>query len=83
MRAIKFIAPSRAADADAGDCFVRPRGKAECLPGLINIGVQKAGTGELQTWLGAHTEVTVHGGETHFLTAVNRLCARKRKSVHC
>ena len=22
-----------------------------CLPALVNIGVQKAGTGELQTWL--------------------------------
>jgi hypothetical protein len=74
-RASRFLAPSLAADADAGDCFERPYGKVECLPGLLNIGVQKAGTGELQTWLGAHPQVTVHGGEAHFFDG--------RKPVAC
>ena len=30
------------------------------------LGVQKAGTGELQTWLGVHPQVLAHGGEVHF-----------------
>lgn len=57
--------PSGAGHADAGDCF-SSRGRISCLPGLVNIGVQKAGTGELQTWLSVHPRVTVHGGEAHF-----------------
>ena len=56
---------SGASRADAGDCFAS-HGHLSCLPSLINIGVQKAGTGELQVWLGVHPSVTVHGGEVHF-----------------
>ena len=67
MKASRFSPATRtaAARADAGDCF-EWRSHAACLPGMVNIGVQKAGTGELQTWLGVHPEVTVHGGEAHF-----------------
>ena len=61
--------PSAAARADAGSCFELGRRHAACLPSLINIGVQKAGTGELQTWLGAHPRVRVHVG-----AAVRRWC---------
>ena len=56
---------SGAGSADAGDCF-RCRRHVSCLPSLINIGVQKAGTGELQKWLSVHPAVKVHGGEAHF-----------------
>jgi len=52
--------------ADAGDCFIGEASTVCCLPGLVNVGVQKAGTGELQTWLGVHPAVKVHGGEVHF-----------------
>ena len=56
-----------AQSADAGDCFAAERdGGITCLPGMINIGVQKAGTGELQTWLSVHPLVKAHGGEVHF-----------------
>jgi hypothetical protein len=58
--------PSGAAHADAGDCFSGANDGIYCLPGLVNIGVQKAGTGELQTWLDKHPSVIVHGGEVHF-----------------
>lgn len=58
--------PTGAASADAGDCFRQSGGRVSCLPGLINIGVQKAGTGELQNWLAAHPSVMAHGGEVHF-----------------
>jgi len=68
-----FIAESAAAHAVAGDCFVDARGAPSsdsatvwCLPALVNIGVQKAGTGELRTWVGAHPSVHAHGGEVHF-----------------
>lgn len=67
--------PTRAANADAGDCFaVRPTtyGRLSCLPTVINIGVQKAGTGELQTWLGAHPHAIAHGGEVHFFDKLKR-----------
>ena len=70
--ATRFLAstPSAAAWADAGDCFEVSRGggatSLHCLPGLINIGVQKAGTGELQHWLDVHPAVVTHGGEVHF-----------------
>lgn len=30
------------------------------------LGVQKGGTGELQTWLASHPQVHVHGGEVHY-----------------
>ena len=63
-------APAAAARADAGDCFER-HGHALCLPSLVNIGVQKAGTGELQTWLGVHPQVHVHGGEVHFFDGLH------------
>jgi hypothetical protein len=75
---LSFAAASR---ADAGDCFEH-HGRAECLPGLINIGVQKAGTGELQTWLGVHPAVTVHGGEVHFFDKMrDTACSRRRRSA--
>ncbi len=68
-----FLPESAAAHAVAGDCFVGAHGSPSsdgasvwCLPALINIGVQKAGTGELQTWVGAHPSVIAHGGEVHF-----------------
>ena len=66
---------ARAADADAGSCFfdatAAPAGvdadkHVFCLPGVVNIGVQKGGTGELQTWLTAHPSFLAHGGEVHF-----------------
>jgi len=50
----------------AGDCFLDSQNSAYCLPAVVNIGVQKAGTGELQSWLNAHPEMLVHGGEAHF-----------------
>jgi len=62
-----------AASADAGDCLQGVKsGNVYCLPGMINIGVQKAGTGELQTWLGVHPSVKVHGGEVHFFDGEER-----------
>jgi hypothetical protein len=59
---------SAARHAGPGDCF-EARGGGDsvyCLPTVINIGVQKAGTGELQNWLGANPRVLTHGGEVHF-----------------
>ena len=73
----RFVGPllsanaQSAQNADAGDCFSISDAPA-CLPGLINIGVQKAGTGELQTWLGVHPSVIVHGGEVHFFDRMER-----------
>lgn len=70
-----------AAEADAGDCFRAHSGKLACLPNVINIGVQKAGTGELQTWLGAHPQVFTHGGEVHFFDTMKHepSCTRARE----
>mgnify|MGYP002632085492 CR=1 FL=1 len=77
--------PTHAADADAGDCFTLRRGRVNCLPTVINIGVQKAGTGELQTWLSAHPRAIAHGGEVHFFDTLKRepTCdnARSRASL--
>ena len=84
-RASSFVASTThaAAAADAGTCFHRPFGRAECLPGLINIGVQKAGTGELQTWLGVHPAVATHGGEVHYFDGREKVaCAQPRKRGH-
>lgn len=66
MRRLLPPNPTSAADADAGDCFVVQQKKLACLPTVINIGVQKAGTGELQTWLAAHPHAIAHGGEVHY-----------------
>ena len=46
---------------------------------MINIGVQKAGTGELQTWLSIHPSVKVHGGEVHFFDQEDRSPSCKRR----
>ncbi|KAL1529924.1 hypothetical protein AB1Y20_000852 [Prymnesium parvum] len=69
-----------AARADAGDCFRLRAHELACLPHVINIGVQKAGTGELQTWLGAHPRLLPHGGEVHFFDTLRREppCGRPR-----
>lgn len=69
-----------ARSADAGACFEpRSGSRVVCLPGLINIGVQKAGTGELQTWLATHPSVTVHGGEVHFFDSVDPVACSARQ----
>ena len=72
-----------AVEADAGDCLISKQKSFLCLPGLINIGVQKAGTGELQTWLGVHPQVTVHGGEVHFFDrmAANSCGSKRRRAA--
>ena len=61
------VASAATASADAGNCFASSSSSlfshVNCLPGLVNIGVQKAGTGELQNWLAAHPSVVIHGGE--------------------
>ena len=81
MKATRFHAAtaSAAASADAGDCF-QTVSALHCLPGLINIGVQKAGTGELQNWLGAHPSALAHGGEAHFFDGMRagQCSARQR-----
>ena len=74
--------PASAASADAGDCFETGSG-LHCLPSLINIGVQKAGTGELQNWLTAHPSFVTHGGIAH--TAVVeplKITYHKRRAAH-
>jgi len=74
--------PAGAAQARAGDCFVSSSssGRLLCLPAIVNIGVQKAGTGELQSWLDVHPAVEVHGGEAHFFDSRPRLrCDSGRK----
>ena len=65
MRRFLPATATSASSADASDCFETKAG-LHCLPGLVNIGVQKAGTGELQNWLAAHPSILVHGGEVHF-----------------
>jgi len=64
-----------ARQAGPGDCFEAENG-VYCLPTVINIGVQKAGTGELQTWLGANPSVVAHGGEVHFFDSVRTRSCR-------
>ena len=45
--------------------------------------MQKAGTGELQTWLSVHPLVTVHGGEVHFFDGRRAIsCSKPRKRAH-
>jgi len=76
VRQFKPVA-SAARRAAPGDCFHAERGgdSLYCLPTVINIGVQKAGTGELQTWLGVHPQVLAHGGEVHFFDGMrSRSC---------
>lgn len=71
-----------AAQAQAGDCFVSSSDADQllCLPAFVNIGVQKAGTGELQSWLDVHPAVQVHGGEAHFFDSRPKLrCDSGRK----
>lgn len=83
-RPMHRVLPSTISDAghaDAGDCFKLSAGRLSCLPTVINIGVQKAGTGELQTWLGAHPRVITHGGEVHFFDTMKHepSCTRARE----
>uniref|UniRef100_A0A7S0Q1B4 Sulfotransferase domain-containing protein n=1 Tax=Coccolithus braarudii TaxID=221442 RepID=A0A7S0Q1B4_9EUKA len=67
--------PTGALRARAGDCFVaKAADRVYCLPHVVNIGVQKAGTGELQTWLNAHPHMLVHGGEAHFFDRLQPPC---------
>ena len=74
-KVFKF-ARSDARQASAGDCFEGANLGVYCLPTVINIGVQKAGTGELQTWLGANPSVVAHGGEVHFFDSVRTRSCR-------
>ena len=74
-KVFKF-ARSDARQASAGDCFEGASRGVYCLPTVINIGVQKAGTGELQTWLGANPSVVAHGGEVHFFDSVRTRSCR-------
>ena len=70
---------SSAASADASDCFETKTG-LHCLPAVVNIGVQKAGTGELQNWLAVHPSVVVHGGEVHFFDGMRaHACTARRR----
>jgi hypothetical protein len=69
LRAGRLLPRDKLPDARAGDC-VRGKRWVYCLPGVINIGAQKAGTGELQTWLEKHPAMLVHGGEVHFFDTV-------------
>ena len=76
-KVFKF-ARADARQASAGGCFegANANGQVYCLPTAINIGVQKAGTGELQTWLGANPRVVAHGGEVHFFDNVRTRSCR-------
>ena len=74
-KVFKF-ARSDARQASAGDCFEGANRGVYCLPTVINIGVQKAGTGELQTWLRANPSVVAHGGEVHFFDSVRTRSCR-------
>jgi len=69
LRAGRLLPRDKLPDARAGDC-VRGKRWIYCLPAVINIGAQKAGTGELQTWLEKHPAMLVHGGEVHFFDTV-------------
>ena len=73
----RLLPLSEAGVAEAGDCLEAPRGLF-CLPAVVNIGVQKAGTGELQTWLGAHPLMLAHGGEVHFFDGLRPSAAMLR-----
>ena len=70
--------PAAAASSDAGDCFA-DGAAVHCLPGLVNIGVQKAGTGELQNWLAAHPSVHMHFFDG--MRALPSYTARKRGAL--
>ena len=70
------FARSDARQASAGDCFEGANLGVYCLPTVINIGVQKAGTGELQTWLSANPRVLAHGGEVHYFDTVRTRSCR-------
>lgn len=80
LAAGRVLPAERVGEARAGDCISGRRGLS-CLPAVINIGVQKAGTGELQTWLGAHPAFLAHGGEAHFFDgpAYGRSCDTPRE----
>ncbi|KAL3894096.1 MAG: hypothetical protein SGPRY_013902, partial [Prymnesium sp.] len=69
--------------ADAGACFhLRPPLHfSVCLPSVINLGVQKAGTGELLRWLELHPRVVAHQGEVHFFDTVSRTAYLRHASV--
>ena len=81
-RASSFLSAATAS-ADAGNCFASSSSslfsRVNCLPGLVNIGVQKAGTGELQNWLAAHPSVVIHGGEVHFFDGMKSPSACRAK----
>ena len=79
-KVFKFVRAD-ARQARAGDCF-EAANCVYCLPTVINIGVQKAGTGELQTWLGANPRVLAHGGEVHFFDNMRTSsCRNERQSA--
>lgn len=84
---VRFHAASLAGagEAAAGDCFLTDDPQhVDCLPSLINIGAQKAGTGEIQQWLSVHPQVHVHGAEVHFFDGVRggrtRRCRSQREA---
>jgi len=65
LQAGRLLPMEQLTGARAGDCVSGKRW-VYCLPAVVNIGAQKAGTGELQTWLSKHPAMLVHGGEVHF-----------------
>ena len=84
---VRFHAASLAGagEAAAGDCFLTDDPQhVDCLPSLINIGAQKAGTGEIQQWLSVHPQVHVQGAEVHFFDGVRggrtRRCRSQREA---
>lgn len=79
LNAGRLLPRESLADARAGDC-VRGKRWVYCLPAVINIGAQKAGTGELQTWLEKHPAMLVHGGEVHFFDKVGNGAACSSES---